>query len=66
MSERIKGQIIEIDPEKKYALLVKEKMSDGDYRKLLDNLDRFMKSEKTFVVIDGTHVEIFDLSEDFP
>ena len=63
MSKRIKGQIIEIDPKKKYALLVKEKMSEGDYQRLLDNLNRFMKSENPFVVIDGTHVELIDLSE---
>ena len=64
MSERINGRIIEIDPKKKYALLVKEKMSDGELRRIVELLDQFMKSDKTFIVMNNSQIEIIDLDEE--
>ena len=63
MGERIKGELVEIDINKKYAILVREKMTEEQYYRLLDNLQRFIKSDNPFIVIDGTYVELVDLSE---
>lgn len=63
MGERIKGELIKIDINKKYAILIREKMTDDQYYRLLANLERFMKSDNPFIVIDGTCVELVNLSE---
>lgn len=63
MGERIKGELVEIDINKKYALLVKDKLSDPEYYELLHRIEIFLKSDKPIMVIDGSRVELIDLSE---
>lgn len=63
MNERIKGELVEIDINKKYAIIMKEELSVERYHELLNNIQKFLKSNQPFMIIDGTHVELIDLSE---
>ena len=63
MGEKIKGELVEIDINKKYAILVREKLSISRYHELLNRIQMFLKSDQPIILIDGTCVEIIDLSE---
>lgn len=63
MGERIKGELVEIDINKKYALIVRNKLSIENYRRLLEEIDYFLKSDKPIMLIDGSYLELIDLSD---
>lgn len=64
MTEEKQAEVFEIDLNKKYVLISKNKMSHADASRLKETIGRWMSGNATFLIIFDGDIELKKISED--